>query len=200
MIHRLAKQATLVLISGNVAKVEEEDIYTYAFENIISTTIHILLCLMLSTFFGLVIEGVVFMVCFALLRRFAGGHHAKQHWSCIITFAIIFNSMLIIISLMPIQIYSATAILASLISVCIIYNLAPVEHENKPIYQGQQKVLRIKSRILVSVMSLIVIIGMFSNANSIFLAIALSMMFVTGSMTYAKHIKRKVVMNYEEPR
>lgn len=49
MIQRLAEQATSVLISGNVAKVEESDI------------------------FGLVKEGATFMACFALLRHFAGG-------------------------------------------------------------------------------------------------------------------------------
>ena len=191
MIQRLAKQATSVLITGNVAKVEEEDIYIYAFENIISNTIHILICLMISFFFGLVKEGAVFMACFALLRRFAGGHHAKHHWGCIITFAIILNLMLIIVSVLPIQIYPVTAISASLISVGIIYILAPVEHENKPIYHDQRQKLKIKSRIVGTVLSFIVIIGMIAKANSILLAIALSMAFVTGSMTYAALIKKK---------
>lgn len=96
-----------------------------------------------------------------------------------------------IVSVLPIQTYPVTAPFVSLMSVGIIYILAPVEHENKPICQDQQTMLKIKIRIVVSVMSFIVIIGMMMNANSILLAIALSMTFVAGSMTYATLINKE---------
>ena len=89
MINNLAKRLTSVFVSSGEVRQEDEDIYAYACEILLSTLMNIIVCLIISVVLSQLIEGFLFMICFAWLRHYTGGHHAKHHWECITTFSII---------------------------------------------------------------------------------------------------------------
>lgn len=191
MIHTLAKRMASVFVSCGIAESEDMDIYTYACELILSTAINLIICIFISVMFGRLLEGILFIVCFAGLRHFAGGHHAKHHWGCILTFSIILTVSLAIVSILPMTLYASVCITISLISGFVIFALAPVEHENKPVSSKNRSLLKRKSRVIEFGLSVIVIVGVLLSPSSLFLAISLSMASVCGSMAYATLIKTK---------
>ncbi len=185
MVHVLSKKVASVLILNEVIHSEDEDIYVYAGELIISAVINVLCCILISFIFAKVAEGVAFVSCFALLRRYTGGYHANHHWSCILTFSSIFTAALLITISTP-EVFALTAsIIISILSALTIWLFAPVEHENKPISSTMRTRLRTKSRITVIVMGLVVGLGAILTHHTVFYAIALSMASVMCSMTYA---------------
>ncbi|ADU74015.1 accessory gene regulator B [Acetivibrio thermocellus AD2] len=82
---------------------------------------------------------VVFVVCFGLLRVFAGGSHAKTFWGCLLTnSAITFGSVylsLLLSSIKPIFLF----MLVMPFCAVVLYLYAPADHENKPVVSKKQK-------------------------------------------------------------
>lgn len=144
IIHQLAKRMSYVFVLYGESTEEDRDIYTYVCEAIISTTFNILLCLFTAFILGAIIEGIILLTVFALIRRYAGGYHAKTHLQCIA----ICNCM-VAVGVMLVQniawIHTLTSYIGvSSVALIGIFLLAPVEHENKT--SGQEYVALKKAR------------------------------------------------------
>ena len=183
--------ASVFVLHGESSE-EDKDIYTYACEAVISTTINILISLIISLLFGLILQGVVFVSVFAFLRRFTGGHHASTHMGCILTF----NAVLILALLFYIVVTSSMyfenifLLLISTISLIGILIFTPVSHDNKPINDILRQSAKKKSRILIIVLWVFCIFDSFVFNTGMGLSIALAMFSVFASLVYAVTINK----------
>jgi accessory gene regulator B len=138
-------------------------------------SISILLVAIIGTIFNVMIEALIISFVVAILRKFSGGAHASTAFNCAvvgvlvsvipayITKNISFNNNYIIF----------IGILLYVISLIIIYKLAPVDSPNKPIRKEEKiKSLKKGSIIILSTYMIIVafnVIVYYIGKNEIFL-------------------------------
>ncbi|WP_411168826.1 accessory gene regulator ArgB-like protein [Clostridium sp. MB05] len=138
-------------------------------------SISILLVAIIGTIFNVMIEALIISFVVAILRKFSGGAHASTAFNCAvvgvlvsvipayITKNISFNNNYIIF----------IGIILYVISLIIIYKLAPVDSPNKPIRKEEKiKSLKKGSIIILSTYMIIVafnVIVYYIGKNEIFL-------------------------------
>ena len=187
MIHSMAERVALFFVSHGSVDRDDLDIYTYACELILSNIINVLIGITVSVLSGKLFEGIAFIVCFVVLRRTTGGYHAKTHFICIVTFALILSSSLLLLEILKSPII---AIVLGIVSVIVIFFLAPVEHKNNPFDREIKILLKVQSRIVAIIIFIIMLAGICIFRSQIFSAVALSMFSVCGSMAYATLINK----------
>ena len=73
------------------------DLYEYAVYIILASAFHIITIIALGLCFNLLVESLVFYLSFIVIRKFAGGYHAKTPTRCYIISIITIVLMLCII-------------------------------------------------------------------------------------------------------
>ena len=130
-----------------------QDFYRYGIEISISSLLNIVLVVIAGILIHHIIESIVFLSLFILIRSFTGGYHADTYFRCNLLTALansIFSnkfSLLIIIVLICV-----TELIVSI--------LGPIENKNKPIDDSK----RIKLKIIGIVITLII------NCTGLFLS------------------------------
>jgi len=185
MIHNISSQIASILVRHGEATEENADIYTYAIEAVIAALFNIAICLTIAILFGRVVEGIVFMSAFVLLRRFTGGYHANTHFKCILIFSILFTCAMIMTSFAPI--FNPSILIPSIIAAISWFGIAifaPINDKNKSHSNVFKKRIKKKS-ILASTLlfTLCIIAGLFFN-NHIAFALSLAMLSVFAGLLY----------------
>lgn len=118
---------------------KEKEVFSYAYEIVISDVFYVLLSLAIGILFGKVIEMLIFLICYGTLRTHAGGYHASTRIRCsMISFCVIVLVMCfnyIRYDLFPEWIFYIMLIINSL-GIAI---LSPVEAVNKPLDMDERK-------------------------------------------------------------
>lgn len=84
MLNKVSVQLSKFLLYKIKGDKQEEDIYTYGFELIISTIGFFVSIVTISTILSDFVSGLVFLVTFVPLRLFTGGYHATTYSRCFI--------------------------------------------------------------------------------------------------------------------
>ncbi len=124
--------------------------------------ISVLLVAIIGLVFNVIIESLIISFTIAILRKFSGGAHASTSTNCAIVG--------VLISVIPAYIIKninlnsnyiiVIGVLLYIISLIIIYKLAPVDSPNKPI-KKKEKIKRLKrgSIIILSIYMIFVVIN-----------------------------------------
>lgn len=195
MIQQLANNITESLVKKAVVTEENKEIYVFGFEAIIATVINFVIILVLGASFGLLLEAVIYLLAFSILRVYCGGYHAKTHLSCILTFVFLFGIVMTIIALTPSNLYSIISVTLGICCVLIVFVLAPIEHENRRFQGNEYKQFRLISRIIAVVELLIIIfISLFLPSYSkLAYVMSMAMLNVSFVLAFAKYIEKKEV-------
>ena len=102
MFEFLAEKITQVLETKNII-VRDRAIYKYGIETWISALASILLLLVVGIIFNCILEVIIYEAVFFILRRFTGGYYCTTHFECMSLYIAIAISLIIIISLSPVQ-------------------------------------------------------------------------------------------------
>lgn len=147
MITSLAQFITGYLIKNNIIDNTKFDIYIYGFEIMISNIICFSIGLIIGVIFSQLIEIIIFLIVFSLMRRYCGGYHADTYLKCDSIFAI---NIFVVMTLT--RMISRYSIYAHFIIVCIsfisILFLAPVENKYKPLTIEDKKKHKLSAIIL----------------------------------------------------
>lgn len=139
MISDLSVKVTGVLLNNRIIEKQDEDIYKYGLELLISSVINLALVFSIGCIFGKFIPTVVFVLEYCFVRRYAGGYHADTHAGCIATFGILYFLTLGITEMFHIGEVNIYLLLASIISNIIVFKLSPVADQNKPLEDDEIK-------------------------------------------------------------
>jgi len=192
VIHSLARRVAFLFFTYGEASEEDLDIYAYSCELILSDVANVIVGILISALCGRLLEGLAFIGCFAILRRLTGGYHAKSHLVCITTFAVILT-----LSVLLLNVLVSSVVIACLgvVSVVILFSLAPTEHKNNPLSCEHRLMLRKQSRIAIVVLFIVSVCGSIFFKASVFTAMSLSSFAVSVSVAYAtviNNMERKV--------
>jgi accessory gene regulator B len=173
------------LVVWNIIKSEDQELYTYGFWqgtilifNFITVVIIGLLCHMLW-------QSLIFMLAYGVLRPVAGGYHARTQRNCYIFSILLLVAVLGLLYWFPWN--AVYGISVAVIATCIVFLLAPVEDENKPLDKIEQVVYKRRSRwsslLLLSITIILIMVGKFETAYCIAVAImALAVMLILGKL------------------
>lgn len=177
--------------SNNVIKSEDEEVYEYGLQLLLSTVFNGIIALILAIISGTVLQCICYLAAFVLLRKSAGGFHAKTHLGCCCILAIVLSLFITFIKFVPNEVYGIVAAIAVAFSVVIILMFAPLEHENKPISYKDKSRLRKISIIYLVLFALLVFALFIAKLKMIMICVALGMFTASSSMLVAV-IKKKI--------
>lgn len=108
-----------------------KNIYIYGFELLFSSAIGIFCLAILSVLGAKPLAWIPYLIGFIPLRVTGGGYHAKTHFTCIISFSLVFLVLLTLSDTLSLVPY--VHFIFACISLGITYFLAPIEAANKPL-------------------------------------------------------------------
>lgn len=195
MIAGLSKRIASFFVRNDVIKSEDEDVYEYGLQLLLSTVFNGIIALVLAVITGTIWQCLCYLAVFVMLRKSAGGFHAKTHFGCCCILAVVLSMFIMFIKLVPNEIYGIASLISIVFSVVVILLFAPLEHENKPINDKDKIRLRKVSVIYAALISVLVLTFLMVNLKTIMVCVSLGMLTASGSMLAAV-IEKKIKLIY----
>lgn len=194
MITSIAQSIASLLLRNKIVDGKKLDIYIYGFEVMISNTINVTLGLLFGFIFSQLLEMIVFITIFVLLRSYCGGYHAATYLKCNIIFALnIVVVMLILRFITVLPLFTHLVIVAGCLLTVVM--LAPIDNKNKPLMRKEKKAHKIKAILLTAVISGIALVLLTVSEYYSFV-IDIALLTIAVSMIIEK--LRKGEMSYEK--
>ena len=144
-------QTIVNFISQNIAVEDGEmlDVYKYGIEITLSSLLNLAMIIVCSLLLSDFAAGLIFMICFVLLRSYTGGYHAETYWRCnvvfVCTFILTYFAGRLFNYINP-NVYTALGIM--LIGIFPIIKFAPVRNRHKILSESKRKKSKVVSLIL----------------------------------------------------
>lgn len=168
MISKLSVKFTDRLFLNQNITEEERELYNYGFYMMLSHLLYLVLISGFGLFFGCVFESIIFYIAFQFIRRSAGGYHASTETRCQIISTLSIFVTVAVISIFRDFDHQNLFFILTMFSAVIIWGLCPLDTTEKPLSKKETVHFRIKSRIILMVIFLIVVISYFFNLYFLF--------------------------------
>lgn len=145
-MERISRKLTNWLVSKKIITVEEKEVYEYGVFQMMVNVLDTMSILILSILFSKVLPTCCYIVCFCMLRKYAGGYHAKSMIGCYLMTVGSAIIMLLTIRFCRLPIAVITAVW--LVSGIIVFLFAPVQNRNKRLDELEQLVYRRRAIII----------------------------------------------------
>ena len=165
------------LISSKVARIlckdekhtDNYELYEYAIYIILSSAFHMATVIVLGLVFNLLTESLVFYLSFIVIRKFAGGYHAKTPVRC---YLFSFSSNIIILCLVKWlssinTLFIFIFIIFELLCVVLILLISPLDTENNPLTGQEKKMYRMLTSIITILIFIISLLCFFKGYRNI---------------------------------
>lgn len=154
------KAAAGLAENGNIEK-KYTALYAKAMEILLAMAINLITALLIGYFCGMWWHCIVFLAGFIPLRSYAGGYHARGYISCYFESCVLLVAAMLSIKYFVLEKGMDMGIWQMfLVSVVLIFLLAPLADENKPISEKEAVVFKKRTRIILA--AEIVLIGIFT--------------------------------------
>lgn len=186
---KLEKLANTILESNDDIKVDKE-IIVYGLTSAITQGVSIIIAVMLGVIFKLLLESLVFLISFSLLRMYAGGYHCSKAIQCYFISTGIFITVLTIIKFTPMECVLPICIFILVVSVPMILKLAPIGTESRPLDKVEQHHYRQKTTFHLFIQCSIIPILFFLRLHTLAFTMCIGIMIVTGVVIMQNLIKK----------
>lgn len=193
MLERLAENISFYLIVNKIINIEEQDIYIYGLQLIISIIFTSISILIIGTLIGELLSAIIYLSIYFLLKSYTGGYHAKHYYQCYF-YSILVYIFLLYINCITLDSYKPMIGLLSIaISIIVIFKWAPIENRNNP----KTKVEMIKNRKIaiyrIIFLNVFIIAGymIFDNLINIWFMLAITELSLAYSIFKQKLLERR---------
>ena len=145
MVGKVSRKVTDRLLSRNAIKDEDYEIYQYGLEQLFTSILNMLTLLVIGSIMGMIWQGIIFVLSFMLLRKYAGGYHASTPLGCYLLTTLIITVALSVMKYFEISILIYLVLL--MVSSVIVYMLTPVEAVNKGLDKIEKIIYRKKNNL-----------------------------------------------------
>lgn len=183
------------LIIKGFANEEEKEIIEYGLYQGFLMLINILTTFFLGFIFNVFWQSIIFLISYMLLRTYAGGYHANTKNRCYILSVVIMIICFFLIN--NFELTMKFGVLLSAISGILIFTLAPVANDVKPLEEVEVKIYKNKARKIFVIEFAIAIIAEMLGKNSIFGTIVLSIS-TTSILLALGYLKYNVLLNVSQ--
>ncbi|MDE6252877.1 MAG: accessory gene regulator B family protein [Lachnospiraceae bacterium] len=146
MIERCADAVTDWLISHYAVEEQDRELYVYAVYSFLMTISPLLLSLIFGIMMGMVMQSIILIIPFMVIRKYSGGFHAKNAWSCLIC------SCLLLILCISMTSYIKCGFGLTTVTVMALGSLmvcSPVDSENRRLELHEKKRYKYMTIVLV---------------------------------------------------
>lgn len=155
MIRKIAAIVSARLVEAKVIKGDDRSLYEFAAYSLLFGLLPVFLTLIYSSIMGLLLEGILMIIPFMLIRKFSGGFHLESSKICFC-----FSSAIIIVSLIAIEyLMKANNILIPsvgvVISTVIICVFSPIDSDARKLSAKEIRTFGMIARILATLFSII---------------------------------------------
>lgn len=127
------------LVENGVIEKENEDIYAYGLEVMLSTVFDVLLTLAIGLIFNKLSEVAIYFVTLVCIRKFTGGYHAKTYLGCKTVFAATIFVVLYTSNFLESAITPLIIVFGFSVVLTIVVMLSPVPNVYKTLSEQQRK-------------------------------------------------------------
>lgn len=153
MFKKLSSNLVNTAIQRKVIDRSNTDEYAFGLNAFFTVIFNIISAMIIGVIMNMLFEIVLFIITYKLLRKYVGGGHSKTSIRCYISSCITYIIALIGIKYYPISANITTLIV--IICACIMFIIAPVEAEKKPLDDVERVVFKRRSRITVVICTII---------------------------------------------
>lgn len=192
---RISAIITDYLYNQGAIKDEDKEIYVYGFDCFILSLFQTIILLVIGVITNSIIDSVVFVIVFALIRRYSGGYHAETKIACTIWTSAMLVGAISFVNVVNIGEMKFLIFLMMVFNAIIIILYAPIRNENKPlnpILVGENRRKAIICTAIISVLALL----LSNNYVNITYDIVVSQFMVAVMMVIS--ILRREEEEYEE--
>lgn len=141
-MNRISSKIISLLCENNILERDKQELYTYALEILFQSILHFSTAVIIGCIFGMALEGFLMFLSFSLVRRFAGGLHAKTPIRCYLTSIAAILSMLFLIRVFTKWENDTAFYITLIISNLTIWIASPIESSNKKLSYKEKKVFK----------------------------------------------------------
>ena len=172
MISKLAKNIAHFFVVQKIVEESREAIYAYGMELLLSDVLNTLIVLLIALISHTFPAVIIFTAVFMGLRKFVGGYHANSHLSCMFTLVAVILIFSYGICNVPEKYAWVVSIGFVIISIPVVFNLAPISHPNKPVSDEKKVKLKKHSRIFTLLLSTFAFLLIMFRLNTISLYVS----------------------------
>lgn len=146
----LSERLTDYLILSGSVREEDKDLYVFGIGQGLFIALNTATTFLVSLYFGMVWQGVLFLLCYFSLRSYSGGYHASTPTRCYFVSTAITVLFFLLLNRSfdwPPIIMLSSGIIAVIVTVL----LAPLESINKPLDALERKTYKRRSIAVLSV-------------------------------------------------
>ena len=153
MIKRLAAVTAKWLLQAGAISASDVELYEYSIYSFLFTLCPLGLVLIISIFLNMVVEGILLIIPFILIRKFCGGFHFRSSVLCGIVSTLVLTAFLLGIRLvLDTSGYGWWCVVLLLAAVQIIV-FSPIDSEGRRLTQNEKKVFK-KITIALSIITI----------------------------------------------
>lgn len=145
----ISKFLTECLIDAKLIREDDAAIIQYGIYGLISTAFNIATILVIGACCNCIVESILFTVIFYFLRIYAGGYHTATPGKCYFFSVLIAFFNFGIIHKLSLGFITLTLILIP--ASIIIFFMAPIDSNNKPLEQLEKEIYRKKTRRIIAI-------------------------------------------------
>ena len=129
MMHRAADSVANWLVKGNAIGEEEAELYSYAMYSFLITSIPLILSIVVGTFMNMLLESILFIAPFVIIRKYSGGFHLKSPTVCLIVSTGIIAVFLLCIKFVLKYEFYPVALILAILSAILLFIKSPIDSE-----------------------------------------------------------------------
>lgn len=192
---KLAEQITGSLLKDNAITSDEQEIVLFGLENLIGNLLGFFVTLIVGYCFGNILAGLCLWLLVFPLRRKAGGYHADTRGKCMVasTTTEIITFGLLYIPNWSYEVYAAI----TLLFFGIIFILAPVGNQNKPLDQIEYGVYRLRTRVILVVEGMLFVLGLLLSGKLLCILVTMSFFIVGTALVIGKYKLKRMDIQLE---
>lgn len=166
MFKLLAQKITRFFIARNKIEEDEEEVYIYCFEMLLSTALNFVILLAAALALRLYYQTAIFAVVFIAARRCMGGYHAKSHLGCMGLLIFFYAVFALCLYFLPPRLLDAVSVAVSLAVMFPAMLFAPVCHPFNPVSEKKAKKLNALATVGAGAVTMLCIAFMYLLPDS----------------------------------
>lgn len=180
----------------NAITSDEKEIVLFGLENLIGNLLGLVITLIVGYCFGDIFAGLGLWLLVFPLRRNAGGYHADTRAKCMVvsTAAEIITFGLLYIPNWSYEVYAVIALLLS----GIIFILAPVGNQNKPLDQIEYRVYCRRTRFILVAEGILFVLGFLLLRKLLCILVTMSFFIVGTALVIGKYKLKQIDIQFKK--
>ena len=177
MLKKLSNKITKKLIDINIIEVSDSELYEYGFWQGGVLFFNFLTVALLGILFNMLLESIIFLIFYGVLRTIAGGYHARTQHACYILSILLMVVVLIMLKTFPWN--TIICCILTILSISVIFILAPVQDENKLLDETEKKIFKKLSRVISLLYGFIIFLLFLLNKNELAYCVVISLFTIS---------------------